>query len=275
MFIITNKYKKIIKLLKLDKPLIIFDIETTGLALSQDRIVQLAYIKIWREGKVKKEDLIFNPEIEISAEATEIHGIKDKDVQGKPRFKDKANELWETFNDCYYSGFNIMNFDLPMIKREFIRVGLDFVYKINSIIDTKVIYQGMVSNTLSNAYKYYCRKNYVTPYSALADADAATEVLVKQLEKYNECRDWNFLNEIHKNFSDDSDIYSTHKFYWREGEAYFSFSKYKDMSLAAVAKKDPDFLKWILEADFSDRAKAIVKKTLEDLGSNNKNKERG
>lgn len=261
MFITTNKFKKLTKLLKLDKPLIIFDVETTGLVIYKDKIVEIAYIKIWADGRVKKDEIIIDPQITISREATAVHGLTKKDVAGKPTFRQKAQEIWDTFNNCYYNGFNIINFDLPILRREFIRVGMNFEYKIFQIIDSRIIYQHMVPRSLSATYKYYCNKEFDQEHTALGDTEITAEIFIKQLERYNEIRDWQFVNKIHQS-TEEIYIDNARKFYWKGGKTYFAFSKYRNIALAEVAKTHPEFLQWILKADFSDETKNIVKKAL-------------
>jgi len=187
-------------------------------------------------------------------------------LKGNPTFREKAQELWEILRGCYYGGFNITNFDLPLLRREFIRVGLDFDYSSNQIIDSKLILQYMEPRTLSYAYKYYCRKERSSRpnlNTAQVDVDAALEILGKQISKYSEIKDIEFINEIHK-AKDPEKAYasSTRKFYWHEGKAYFSFSRYKDISLNRVAKLDPKFMKWLLASDFPEDLKHIVAKAL-------------
>lgn len=253
--------KNITKLIPLDKPLVVFDLETTGLSVNLDRIVEIAYLKISPDGAVLESDLLLNPEISISAEAAAVHGISDEQVKNQPTFKDKAEELWQIFNDCYYSGFNVMAFDLPMLKREFLRVGFDFNYSKARIIDAKVIYHFMEPRTLSAAYKFYCKKEHTAAHNALADVRVTAEILAGQLKKYKEARDWDFVYKIH-HAADGRFVDNARKFYWRSGEAYFSFSKYKDRPLAEVAELDPGFLNWILTADFSEETKEIIRKAL-------------
>lgn len=262
MFILSDPLKKINKLLKLDKPLVVFDLETTGLGISGAKIIELAYIKIWSDNRIKKERLMFNPEIPISAESTSIHGITSENVKDTPSFQEKAQEIWEEFNDCYYSGFNIMNFDLMILRREFARVGMDFDYKASQIIDSKTIYQYMVPRTLSAAYEYYCHKT-VKQHSALSGAETVAEILIKQLEKYKEARDWEFIGRIHK-VTREQYVDNDKKFFWRRGKAYFAFSKYRNRALDEIAEEDPEFLKWILSADFSEETKSIVKKAVKE-----------
>lgn len=255
------KTKKINELLSLDKPLVVFDLETTGLSINLDRIVEIAYMKIMPDGEILKGDLFLNPEMKIPAEAFAIHGISDEDVKNQPTFKDMAEEFWDIFNGCYYSGFNVLTFDLPILKREFLRASKDFDYTNSKIIDAKIIYHCMEPRTLSAAYKFYCKKDHEEAHNALGDVEATAEVLTKQLEKYKETKDWDFIYKIH-HIIDDRFVDADRKFYWRGGEAYLAFSKHKDRSLADVAETDPGFLSWILSADFSEETKDIVKKAL-------------
>ena len=254
--------KKLIQLLKLDKPLVVFDIETTGLSLSIDKIIEIAYVKVYPDGRLVEGDIFINPEIKISEESIAIHGITNEDVAGKPTFRQMAQSLWGVFADSYYSGFNIINFDLPILRREFLRVGFDFAYDNSQIIDSKIIYNYMEPRTLSAAYKHYCDKEHYDAHSAIADVRATKEILEAQMEKYEEVRDWEFIHKIHK-ANNDRFVDNDRKFYWRDGEAHFSFSKHKDEALAKVAQNDPGFLQWILTADFSDETKNIVRKALE------------
>jgi len=252
---------KIPQLIKLDKPLVIFDLETTGLSVNLDRIVEIAYLKIWPDGRSSKGDLLINPEVKIPEEVTAIHGITDEKVKDQPTFKAKAEELWEIFKDSAYSGFNVLGFDLPLLKREFLRAGIDFDYSQAKIIDAKIIYHVMEPRTLAAAYKFYCQAEHKDAHNALADVEATAKILASQLEKYSETRDWEFIHKIH-HASDDRFVDNDRKFYWRSGQAYFTFSKHKDRALAEVAERDPGFLNWILGADFSDETKEIVRKAL-------------
>lgn len=256
-----SEIKDIIKLISLDKPLVVFDLETTGLSVNLDRIVAIAYLKIMPDGQVFKGDLLLNPEMVMPAEAVAIHGISDEQVKDQPTFKVKAAELWQIFNDCYYSGFNVMAFDLPLLKREFLRAGFDFDYSQAKIIDAKVIYHFMEPRTLAAAYKFYCKKEHVEAHNALADVLVTAEILASQLKKYSEISDWDFIHKIHHS-SDSRFVDNDRKFYWRDSQAYFSFSKYKDRPLHEIAEQDPGFLNWILSADFSQETKEIIRKAL-------------
>ena len=257
-----TKDNKITKLITLDKPLMIFDIESTGLSVSLDRIIEIAYLKIMPNGVVFKGDIFLNPEMNIPVEVTEIHGITDDQVKDQPIFREKAQKLWAIFNNCCYGGFNIANFDLPMLRREFLRAGMDFDYAAAKIIDSKVIYHHMEPRTLSAAYKFYCGKDHEEAHSALSDVEVTAEILGKQLDQYSETRDWEYIYKIH-HMSDDRFVDNDRKFFWRNGQAHFSFSKYKGQPLAEVVKQDSGFLQWILAADFSQETKDIIKKALQ------------
>ena len=263
--------KNIAKQLNLDKPLIIFDIETTGPAISIDRIIDLAYMKIMPNGRIIKGHYQFNPEIEISKESIEIHGIMDDDLIAKPTFKKKSDELWDLCNNCYYGGYNIVNFDLPVLRREFLRAGMDFNYTTGSVIDSRLILEYMEPRTLSYAYKFYCNKNHQDNEDFLSDVEASAEILTKQLKKYDIIKDIKFINNMHRE-QDDDKVYSnkTIRFFWRKGIAYFAFSKYRNRALPEIAKIDLDFMNWILESDFADDLKHIVSKTISNLNTKKK-----
>ncbi|MFH1822482.1 MAG: exonuclease domain-containing protein [Patescibacteria group bacterium] len=262
-----KKYKKIIDFLKVKKPLVIFILETTGPSIPIDKIFEIAYIKILPNGRVIKDRFILNPEIDISEESMSIHGIKNKELKDRPTFRKMAKEIWDIFNNCYYGGYNILDFYLPLLRREFIRVGMDFEYNEKEVIDSKLIFDYMEPSTLSGAYRYYCQKEHLDIYNAMADVEVAINILARQLETYKSIIDLPFINNIH---GPQEEKYIDHKkkFYWRNGEAYFTFSKYKDTPLAEVVKADPDFLGWILKADFSEETKNIIRKVLKKYSSN-------
>lgn len=245
--------------IKINKPIIIFDLETTGLAINADRILELAYVKIWPDGKTIKDDILINPEMLIPKESSDVHGIKGEDVEHAPVFGDLANDLLNIFSDCVYSGFNVIRFDLPMLKKEFTRVGLHFEFNKDEIIDASVIFSKKEPRTLSAAYKYYCNKEHSDAHRALADVEATLEVLVGQLDKYEDIRDWETIKKMHTE-GDSRFVDSDRKFYWRDGQACFAFSKHKDQLLTQIAQTEPGFLDWILNADFSDEMKDIIRK---------------
>ena len=251
-------FKHILSVMNLDKPLVVFDLETTGLALAYDRVIELAFVKILPNGRIIEKDIFFNPEIDIPSEVTAIHGLTNADLVDKPLFREQAQEVWDVFYDCYYGGFNVANFDLPMLRREFLRAGYDFNFTKKQIIDSKIIYHAMEPRDLEAAYKYYCQKKLVNAHSALADVHASVEILDQQLAKY----DSQTIRQISE-APDDRYVDEEKRFYWRGGEAYLNFSKHKDRSLADVAKTDPGFLQWIIGADFSPETKQIVERAMQ------------
>ncbi|MDP2709518.1 MAG: exonuclease domain-containing protein [bacterium] len=256
-----KKFTKITELIPFDKPLLVFDLESTGLSLSMDRIIEVAYLKIFPNGSAMTGDQFLNPEMNIPEEVVALHGITDERVKSEPTFKEKAQDFWDIFNGCNLSGFNVIGFDLPLLRREFLRAGMDYDYSQAKIIDAKTIYHYMEPRTLSAAYRFYCGREHADAHSALADVEVTADILEKQLEKYGEIRDWDFVYKINHT-SDDRYVDNDRKFFWRNGQAHFSFSKYKGESLAGVVKTDPGFLNWILTADFSEETKNIVKKAL-------------
>lgn len=252
-----SDFKHLLDVMKLDKPLVVFDLETTGLALSYDRVIELAFVKIMPNGRVLEKDIFFNPEIDIPSEVTAIHGLTNADLADKPLFREQAQEVWDIFNGCYFGGFNVANFDLPMLRREFLRVGYDFNYSKKQIIDSKIIYHAMEPRDLEAAYHYYCQKQLINAHSALADVHATVEILDQQLVQY----DYELIRQISE-APDDRYVDDEKRFYWRGGQAYLNFSKHKDHSLAEVSQTDPGFLQWILGADFSQETKQIVERAL-------------
>jgi len=261
MFILNNKYQKLIRLLNLDKPLVIFDMETTGKGISVDKIIKIAYIKIYADSKIKKDVFFLDPEVKINPEAIAVHGIRNREVIGRPTFKERSQEIWETFYGCYYGGFNILNFDLPILRREFARIGMDFDYDPNQIIDSKELFHYMEPRTISMAYSYYCGKERKEARDVAAQVEISADILLKQMEKYAVARNADFLQRVHQ-LKNDNDNDSSSKFYWVNGEPYFAFSKYINRPVSEIVKKDPPFLNWIIEADFGEDTKNIIKQAL-------------
>jgi DNA polymerase-3 subunit epsilon len=260
-----EKTKKIMSMLKLKRPLVIFELKTTGIAVSSDKIFEIAYLKIFPNGRVREDSFYLNPETELSDISSVIHNIENEDLLKESTFRQKSKELWDIFYDCFYCGFSIVDFDLLILRREFIRLGLDFYYSSEDIIDLKVIFNYMEPRTLSVAYKHFCNKEHISVHHAKKDVEVIAEILEAQVNKYEEIRSINFINEIH-GFRNERATEHESKFYWRKGEAYFNFSKYKDSPLSEIAFYDPEFLEWILGADFSSQVKNIVRKALRRAG---------
>lgn len=248
----------IIEKLGLDRPLLFFDTETTGLNIMNDRIIQLAYIK-YSLGKKEpeREIILFNPEMPIPASASAIHGIFDVDVAEAPIFKDEAKRLLELFLGCYFSGFNIAGYDLLLLRQEFLRAGETFSYHGSDIIDSKTIFHNFEQRNLSAAYQFYCGKDHNEAHDAMADTLAAAEVLAAQIERYGAEEVKGVQGKSNQDYFD-----ADGRFYWKDEQVCFSFSKHKHRTLAEVVEKEPTFLDWMLAHDFSDEVKTLIKNAL-------------
>jgi DNA polymerase-3 subunit epsilon len=191
------------KLLPLERPLVVFDLETTGLSIGEDRMIEIAYRKIYPDGTVSAVAHRINPGIPIPEDATAINGITNADVDHAPSFAQLCYELWSVFDGADVSGFNITGFDLPFLRAEFARVGKSFDYSNKRVLDAKVLYhkvapRDMVSaRNLSAAYKLYCGKEHTTAHTGAGDVEVTVAILEKQLEQYPEFRDWAHIAELH------------------------------------------------------------------------------
>jgi len=253
--------KKLMENLKLEKPLVVFDLETTGVMVNLDKVIELSYMKITPDGEKEIKTYKINPGIKIPRESIEVHGITDEEAQKHPYFKEYAQEFFEVFSNCYYGGFNVIGFDLPMLQKEFKDVGMDFKYNIDDIVDSKVIFHTMEKRDLTSAYKFYCQKDHIDAHSAEGDVLASYEILEAQIERYPEIKEKEFLGALHS-LKDDRHVDSDRRFYWRDGEAHFNFGKHRGESLKGVSSSDPGFLSWILQADFGPEVKEIAHNAL-------------
>ncbi len=255
---------KIIEKLNLEKALIIFDLETTGVVVDLDKIVELAYIKLYSNGNREEKTYKINPGIKIPQEAIDVHHITNEEAKTFSYFHEYAKELFDIFSNCYYGGFNIIGFDLPMLKKEFKEAGFDFKYKTEDIIDSKIIFHTKEKRDLTAAYKFYCKKDHLDAHSAMGDIIATEDILNAQIERYPDISDKEFLHAIHSQ-KDERYVDNERKFYWRDGEAYFNFGKHRGKSLKKVSQEDSGFLNWMLNADFGLSVKEIVSNALSGI----------
>lgn len=255
----TYMSQNITQKLALERPIIFFDLETTGLNIATDRIVQLAYQKHFPDGTIESETMLFNPGRPIPQNVIDIHGITDEMVKDSPLFAEKAIELAAIFEDCYYSGFNIVRFDLPLLRQELKRAGQIFTFAPKDILDAKLVYNHMEPRDLSAAYRYYCKKEHTDAHDAAADVAVTAEILSEQIERYGFAE----IKRIHEESCRDY-VDNDAKFYRDGGDIYFAFSKFKGQPLAAVAKSDPTFLRWILQADFPEDTKDVVRNIINE-----------
>lgn len=243
--------------LNLKKPICFFDLETTGINISKDRIVEISILKVYPNGKEETYTKKVNPTIPIPAETTAVHGISDADVADAPTFKDLAKEVHQMIKDSDLGGFNSNRFDIPLLAEEMLRADVDFDMKSRHSIDVQTIFHKMEQRTLSAAYKFYCDKNLDNAHSAEADTKATYEVLKAQLDRYDELEnDSNFLAEFssRRKFAD----FAGFIIYNKEGEECFSFGKHKGKRVLDVLEKEPGYFGWLLNADFPLYTKKVL-----------------
>ena len=244
--------------LNLKNPLVFFDLETTGVNIATDRIVELCYIKVYPNGNEESKSMRINPEIHIPEASSAIHGIYDEDVKDCPTFKQIARELANAIEGCDLAGFNSNRFDIPMLAEEFLRAEVDFDMTRRKFIDVQNIYHKLERRTLSAAYKFYCGKDLENAHSALADTQATYEVLQAQLDKYpNELQnDMQFLADFSR-MSNNVD-FAGRIVYNEQGVEVFNFGKYKGMPVTEVLQKDSGYYGWVMQGDFTRNTKQVL-----------------
>lgn len=271
--------------LNLKKPLVVFDLETTGLDIVNDHIIQLSFIKVYPDGKEERGDHLINPGKHIPEMITELTGIDDEKVKDAPSFKQISTTLAETFKGCDFAGFNSNRFDVPMLAEEFLRAGIDFDFSKCRLIDAQAIFHKMERRNLAAAYKFYCGRKMEEDFEAHRadqDTEATYRVLMGELDMYSKEQqeederilpnDMDFLAEFSKQ-NDNVDFAG--RMIWapitdKEGkpltdkdgkpqlQEVFNFGKYKDYPVAEVLKKDPGYYSWMLGADFPNNTKQVL-----------------
>lgn len=246
--------------LNLRNPLCFFDLETTGINITNDRIIEIAVIKLMPNGEIQKKSNLINPGITITPESTAIHGISNEDVQGKPSFKDVAKDYAKFFEGADLSGFAILKFDIPILVEEFLRAGVEFDYSRKKIIDAQKIYHLMEKRTLSAAYKFYLNKDLEDSHTAEADTQASMEVLLAQVEKYMDQPVTDGLGNKVGEIKNDVDVLAklassevvdlAGRMILIKGEACFNFGKHKGKKVTAVLKEEPSYYDWMMNGDF-------------------------
>ncbi len=243
--------------LNLRNPLVFFDLETTGVNITKDRIVELSYIKVMPNGTEIKKTIRVNPEMHIPESATALHHITDEDVKDKPTFKEIAKSLANDFEGCDFAGFNSNRFDIPLLMEEFLRVGVNFDISKRKFIDIQTIFHKMEQRTLTAAYKFYCNKDLDNAHSANADTEATYEVLQAQLERYpNLENDVDFLSKFS---SQNRNVDLAGRIVLNDDNVeVFNFGKYKGQPVADVLKKDTGYFGWIMQGDFPQNTKNVL-----------------
>ncbi len=243
--------------LNLTKPICFFDLETTGINISADRIVEISILKVHPNGKEERYTQRVNPTIPIPPEVTKVHGISDADVADKPTFKDISKTVHNLIKDSDLGGFNSNRFDIPLLAEEMLRADIDFDMKHRQSIDVQTIFHKMEQRTLSAAYKFYCDKNLEDAHSAEADTMATYEVLKAQLSKYDDLEnDMKFLADFssRKKFADFAGFIT----YNKDGEECFSFGKHKGKRVVDILNQEPGYFGWLLNADFPLYTKKVL-----------------
>ena len=242
--------------LNLNNPILIFDIETTGLDVATDRIVEISIIKIFPDGKEEVKTKRINPGVPIPEETTMIHGIADDDVKNCPTFKEIAKSLYTFMDDCDLVGYNSFKFDIPLLVEEFLRAGINIDFRKRKSIDVQNIYHKMEPRTLSAAYKFYCNKVLTNAHSAEADTRATYEVLQAQIEHYPELQnDVKYLSEF--SIRTRSIDYAGRVIKDKDGEPIFNFGKHKGRKVKDIFTIEPVYYSWIMNGDFTLDTKRV------------------
>ena len=271
--------------LNLTKPLVIFDLETTGLDLVKDRIIQISFIKVYPDGKEERGNELINPEKHIEPIITQLTGISDEDVKDKPTFKQLAQRLSDQFTGSDFAGFNSNNFDIPLLAEEFLRAGIDFDFSKCKLIDACSIFRKMERRNLASAYKFYCGRKMEEDFEAHRadqDTEATYRVLMGQLDKYAPGANEDPEKVLENNMQALADFSKMNKnvdfagrIVWSEikdadgkpvldenGEPkmieVFNFGKYKGMPVIEALKRDPGYYGWILQGDFTYNTKQVL-----------------
>ncbi len=243
--------------LNLKKPIAFIDLETTGINIAHDRIVEMTILKVEPNGNESVHTYKVNPTIPIPPETTEIHGISDEDVKNSPTFKEISKQVSKLIEGCDLAGYNSNRFDFPLLAEEFMRADVEFDMKKRKLIDVQVIFHKMEQRTLSAAYKFYCGKELKDDHSAEADTIATYEVLKSQLDKYEELKnDMEFLNEFssqHQNVD-----FAGRIIYNKDKKEVFNFGKYKGVPVEEVLEKDSGYYGWMMKGDFPLYTKKVL-----------------
>lgn len=256
--------------LNLTKPIAFFDLETTGLNVAKDRIVEFSILKVMPSGEEIIKTSRVNPTVPIPPEVTAIHGVSDEDVVDKPTFKQIAADLNNFLKGCDLAGYNALRFDIPLLVEEFLRAGVDFEVKNRRFVDVQNIFHKMEQRTLVAAYRFYCNKNLEDAHTAEADTIATYEVLKAQLDRYKDVsikeksgreyipviNDMKALSEFtarSKNVDLTGQIVMNDK-----NEEVFNFGKYKGQKVVEVFKKEPQYYDWMMKSDFARYTKKII-----------------
>ena len=243
--------------LKLSKPICFFDLETTGIDITKDRIVEISILKVYPNGNKESKTWLVNPTIPIPKAASDVHGITDERVAGEPTFKELAKQIHNMIKDSDLAGYNSDRFDIPLLAEEMLRAEVDFDLGNRVSVDVQTIFHKMEQRTLSAAYKFYCGKDLIDAHTASADTNATYEILKAQLDRYD-----NLENNIKKlsEFTYRKQIADFAGFigYNDKGEEIFTFGKHKGKRVEDIFDEEPGYFGWLLGADFPLYTKKIL-----------------
>jgi DNA polymerase-3 subunit epsilon len=243
--------------INLHKPLVFFDIESTGINTFKDRIIELYLIKLMPDGSEQHLHEYFNPGMPIPPEATAIHGITDEFVKDKPLFEAKVHDLKNFFHNCDFAGFNSNKFDVPLLVEEFYRAGVEFELENRKFVDAMRIFHVMEPRNLAAAFKFYCNRDLDNAHSAKYDTIATFEILKAQIERYPDLG--NTVDELHKKSAQGNQVDLAGRIIYNEKQQeVFNFGKYKGRLVKEVLKKDPSYYDWMVQNDFAANTKAVL-----------------
>jgi DNA polymerase-3 subunit epsilon len=255
--------------LNLKRPIVFFDLETTGTDICKDRIVEISVLKVMPDGEEILKTRRINPTIPIPLESSLIHKIYDEDVQDCKTFKEVARDLESFLKGCDLGGYNLLRFDIPLLAEEFLRCDLDFDIDNRNVIDACRIFHQMEQRTLSAAYKYYCNKNLENAHSAEADTVATYHILMAQLDRYQhtpveiaegveEYPVQNDMEQLHKFTVQKTADLSGRIVYNNAGQEVFNFGKHKNVPVEEVLKKEPGYYDWMMKSEFPLQTKKVL-----------------
>ena len=239
--------------LQLSKPIAFIDLETTGISITNDRIIEIAIVKIAADGTRLVKRKLINPGMAIPAGSTAVHGITDEMVKDAPSFKQVANECKQFMDHCDIGGYNSNRFDIPMLIEEFLRAGIEFSTEGRKFVDVQKIFHKMEERTLSAAYKFYCQKILEGAHSAEADAQATYEILEAQVTRYPQMGAT--VDSIVQFTGEDEMVDFARRFIKENGIEIFNFGKHKGKTVEKVLKEEPQYYDWMMKGDFAMNTK--------------------
>jgi DNA polymerase-3 subunit epsilon len=234
--------------LQLTRPIAVIDLETTGINIGSDRIVEIAIIKILPDGTRQVKRKLINPQMPIPKGSSDVHGITDEMVKDAPTFKQAANEIKQFIDNCDLAGYNSNRFDVPMLVEEFLRIGMEITIDGKRLVDVQRIFHMMEQRTLGAAYKFYCQKTLEGAHSAEVDASATWEVLEAQIERYPQLG--TTIESIVKATGEEDLVDFARRFIRENGMEVFNFGKHKGKPVAQVLREEPQYYDWMMKGDF-------------------------